>query len=94
MAGFYSFVVNAKTPVGIERPMVLLDEGVQVFTAVVEDLDAFKQRLKDEGVEVRQVNRLDEHEAIEPYASLDGTPPDPTLALTNGASTPDPVGEG
>jgi len=59
MAGCYSFVVCSKTPVGIEKPMVLLDEGVQVFTAFVDDLEEFKKRLESEGVEIRNVNCLD-----------------------------------
>lgn len=59
---YYSFVATAKEPVGITKPMLMLDAGVNVFTLVVDDLDAFLKRLKDEGVTVQQMNRLDAHE--------------------------------
>jgi hypothetical protein len=57
--GYYSFTAIAQNPVAIESPLVMLDRGFNAFNAVVEDLDAFLQRLKDEGVEVKQVNQLD-----------------------------------
>lgn len=41
--------------------MVLLDTGLNVFSAEVKDLDGFLKHLRTEGVEVRQFNRLDAH---------------------------------
>lgn len=46
--------------------MLMLDAGVNVFTVVVDDLDAFLARLKEEGVTVQQMNRLDQHEPGRP----------------------------
>ena len=65
---FYSFVVTAQQPVGILKPMLMLDSGVNVFTAVVDDLDLLLAQFKEEGVTVQQMNRLDVHE---PNASSD-----------------------
>lgn len=59
---YYSFVAIAQQPVGIPKPMLMLDAGVNVFTAVVDDLDHLLALFKEEGVVVRQMNRLDAHE--------------------------------
>ena len=61
----YSFVVIAQQPSGIVDPMVMLDKGLNVFTAEVADLDDFLEQLKDEGVVVKTMNRLDEFEAVD-----------------------------
>ena len=59
---YYSFVVIAPQPLGIPSPTVLLDKGVNTFAAVVDNLEEFLKNLEDEGVVVKQVNRLDDHE--------------------------------
>lgn len=66
--GFYSFIVISPRPFAIEKPVILLDRGCNTFNAVVDDLDALKERFKVEGVEVKQVNRLD---GLEPVAVKD-----------------------
>ncbi len=65
---FYSFVATAQQPVGILKPMLILDTGVNVFTAVVDDLNALLAQFKEEGVVVQQMNRLD---AFEPNVASD-----------------------
>ena len=57
--GYYSIVAIASHPVGIARPGVLLDTGVNVFTAQTDDLQGFLKTLKDEGVTVQRVHQLD-----------------------------------
>ena len=56
---YYSFIVTAPRPFMVERPMVLFDTGLNVFSAMVDDIDEFVQRLRDEGAEVKQFTRLD-----------------------------------
>lgn len=63
---FYSFTAIAQQPVGIPDPMILLDKGLNVFTAHTDDLDGLLKQLEDEGVTVTQVNRLDQHEENQP----------------------------
>jgi hypothetical protein len=55
----YSFVAVAPQPLVITRPAVLLDEGQNVFTAVVENIDDFMQLLADKGVTVQKAFCLD-----------------------------------
>lgn len=64
--GFYSFIVVAPGEVPLPDYLVYLDTGRNVFNATVNDLDAFKQCLSDEGVQILQVNRLDEFEPVDP----------------------------
>ena len=59
---YYSFVVVAPQPLGIPKPMLLLDRGLNVFSVVVDDLDALLEKFKEEGVIVQQMNPLDEFE--------------------------------
>lgn len=59
---YYSFVAIAQRPVGIPDPMILLDSGVNTFTAQTDDLEGLLDILKNEGVTVTQVNKLDDHE--------------------------------
>lgn len=68
--GYYSFTALAKNPVAIEDPLILLDSGVNVFTAVVDDLEGLLARLKSEGVTVQQVNKLDGLEPVPPDSLL------------------------
>lgn len=83
---YYSFVVIARQPVGIPKPMVMLDAGVNVFTVVVDDLDTFLSRLKDEGVTVQQMNRLD--------VSEPGSPQDLLVEGANNLMLPERVDDG
>lgn len=62
--GYYSFTALAKHPVGIPDPMIMLDTGFNVFTAFTNDLEGLLGVLKDEGVEVQQINCLDKHEPV------------------------------
>lgn len=64
--GFYSFIVMAPDEIPIPEHVIYLDAGRNVFNVMLEDIDAFKQRLTDAGVEILQVNRLDEYEQVEP----------------------------
>jgi hypothetical protein len=63
---FYSFIVVASKPVGIPRPLVLLDTGKNVFNAEVDDLETFKKLLENEGVVIKQVNCLNAQEGGSP----------------------------
>ena len=67
---YYSFVVLAKHAVTILDPLILLGEGVNTFTVLVEDLDDLLAQLRDEEVEVKQVNRLDELDSVPPGTVL------------------------
>lgn len=80
---FYSFIAIAQQPVGIPDPMILLDTGVNTFTAHTDDLDGLLKQLADEGVKVTQVNRLDQHEEGQPsdLLLLDESDPPPLLLL-------------
>lgn len=55
---FYSFVVIAPQPVGIPKPFVVLDTGVNTFNAEVPNLDAFLAFLESEGVVVTRYYQL------------------------------------
>ena len=65
---FYSFVVKAPHPMGFKDPIFSLDEGINTFNAHLDGADDekalsdFLARLRAEGVEVMQTNRLDQHE--------------------------------
>lgn len=56
---YYSFVVDSPEPTGVPKPMVMLDTGLNVFSAQVDNIDDFIQHLRDKGVEVKQCTRLD-----------------------------------
>lgn len=56
---FCSFVVIAQHPLGITKPLVALDTGVNTFNANVDDLEAFKKYLESEGVVITRVFELD-----------------------------------
>lgn len=57
--GYYSIVATAPQPIGILKPMVMLDTGLNVFTVQVDDLDKFLQSLLDEGVVLEKVISLE-----------------------------------
>ncbi len=68
--GFYSIVAVAKQPVAFPDPLLLLDRGRNIFTVLVEDLEELREKLKDEGVEILQANRLDVHQPLDPSETL------------------------
>jgi len=80
--GYYSFVALARHPVALPDPLVMLGEGVNVFTALVDDLPDFLSTLAGEDVEVKQVNALDGLDPV-PVESLllPGEEPTPALRL-------------
>jgi len=69
---YYSFIVKSPGPLGMTNPLVALDEGINTFTALLEGpedvpvLEDFLKRLRNEGVEILQTNRLDQHEPGSP----------------------------
>jgi len=62
----YSFIVKALDPVGIPRPMVVLDRGLNVFSAEIDDLDEFLALLQSEQVQVLEAHHLGVGEANSP----------------------------
>lgn len=64
--GYYSFKVRSRTEVDLPEHMVTIGEGVDVFSARIDDVEAFQESLSLEGVQVLERHRLDDHEAIEP----------------------------
>jgi hypothetical protein len=70
---YYSFVVTAPQPVGIPKPLLMLDKGLNVFNLLVDDLDTLLTQFKNEGVVVQKVNRLDAHEPGNPTDLLLGS---------------------
>lgn len=66
MVSYYSFVATAQQPVGFTKPLLMLDAGVNVFSVVVDDVDALLERFKEEGVTVQQMNQLDVSEPSKP----------------------------
>lgn len=82
MGGYYSFVALAQHPVTMPDPLVMLGQGINTFTALVDNLDEFLGTLKDEGVEVKQVNALDGLDEVPAEALLlPGEEPTSTLRL-------------
>ncbi len=67
---YYSFVAYSRYPVSIPDPLILLGEGVNTFTAVTDDLEGLKSILEAEGVEIREVHRLDGLESVSPESLL------------------------
>ena len=65
---FYSFIVfnESGDVVTIPKHLLVLDRGRNVFSAVVNDLEAFTETLKTAGVRVHQSTRLDEYDAVDP----------------------------
>lgn len=91
--GYYSFVAIAPHPMGVENPLILMDRGVNTFTAVTDDVDALVALLTSKGAKVTQVNQLDDLEPVPPEASLLLPGEDPALltpGLTPSAEETDP----
>jgi hypothetical protein len=68
--GYYSFIVQAPGEVILEKQRVILDQGMNAFNALIDDLDVFLVLLKKEGVSVTKVNRLDMHEPVTPQPEI------------------------
>lgn len=68
--GYYSFIAIAPHPVGVKDPLIMLDKGVNTFTAVTDDVDGLVAHLESEGINVTQINQLDGLEPVPPEASL------------------------
>jgi len=86
--GYYSFVAFSRHPVTITDPLILLGQGINTFTATADDVDELVGLLEDEGVDVREVNRLDTLEAV-PIAEgllLPGEASDALLSLPVGTT--------
>ncbi len=77
--GFYSLIVMAPREVPLPEYLVYLDRGRNVFNTTVADLEAFKKTLGDHGVQILQVNRLDEYEVVEPERDPTDDAEPPTL---------------
>jgi len=61
---YYSFVASVKTVTGIPGPMILLDTGVNVFTAQTDDLEGLLSLLREHEVKVIEINKLDDFDAV------------------------------
>lgn len=61
---YYSFVVWATDEVTLPEYHLVLDRGLNVFTATLEDVGAFRVLLHEANVVVRQVNLLDESKSF------------------------------
>jgi hypothetical protein len=67
---YYSFKVVSKTEVDLPEHLVTIGEGNDAFSARVDDLEDFKNRLLKAGVTVLHAHQLDAHEAIEPVPEI------------------------
>lgn len=68
--GYYSFTAIATHTVSLKNPYILLGPGLNVFTAVTDDLEGLKALLESEGVDIKSVNRLDGLEPVPPESLL------------------------
>jgi hypothetical protein len=59
---YYSFRVKSPDVMAVPGQATLLDRGINVFSAEVQDLDAFVQDLNAAGVEVLETHPLGELE--------------------------------
>lgn len=62
---YYSFVVLSTCPIAFVDPLVILDEGRNVFSVEVRDLEAFQAALVAEGCRILSADRLDESAAAQ-----------------------------
>lgn len=86
--GYYSFVAIAQHPVTMADPLILLGKGTNTFTALTDDVAELVKDLEAEDVEVREVNQLDNLEAV-PLAEgllLPGEADDAFLSLPVGTT--------
>jgi hypothetical protein len=68
---YYSFKVRTNREVALPDYGLIIGPGLDVFSACVENLESFKERLQSEDAVVEEVNRLDAFEPVEPcYATI------------------------
>ena len=63
---FYSFKVVCEDDVVLPEHYLVLGEGFNVFNATVGDLEKFRAKLREVGVEILEANRLDDLEEVPP----------------------------
>jgi hypothetical protein len=56
---YYSFKVRSQNEVLLPEWTVAIGEGLDVFCLVIQDLPKFQAALKEQGVEILEVNQLD-----------------------------------
>lgn len=61
---YYSFKVRSKSELVLPKWTVVIGEGLDVFNLVIQDLPEFLTALKERGVEVLEVNQLDNFSPI------------------------------
>lgn len=67
MAGsYYSFELQATAFVVLNDPHWVLEPGLNVETAVVEDIEALRETLRSQGVTIVKENQLDNLEPVLP----------------------------
>jgi len=65
--GYYSFKVLSVAEVDLPEHMVTIGQGVDVFSARIDDVESFRQDLALEGVRVLEMHILDD---LEPVAAI------------------------
>lgn len=86
--GFYSFqVFLPEGELPLPEASVLLEKGLQAFTAIVADPDALVKKMQEGGARVISVNPLGEHEPLDRNALRDvaqlQAAPGPDLLVEN-----------
>lgn len=56
----YSVTAIATKGVAIPDPLIMLDEGLNVFTVLTDNVDEMLKLLKDEGVTVKEINVMEQ----------------------------------
>lgn len=74
---YYSFKVRSQYEVLLPEWTVAIGEGIDVFCLTINDLPKFQAALKEHGIELLEVNQLDNLSPI-PAQNLDLQLPDPT----------------
>lgn len=72
---FCSFVVRSTREVPLPEHLLIIGEGVDAFNVVVDNLEAFQECLRLQGVEVLEVHQLDNLEPVPPAALPGDLPP-------------------
>lgn len=54
----YSFVLWSPKEISLPEYLLVLDPGCNAFNLTVEDIEAFKETLTSEGVDITQINEL------------------------------------
>jgi hypothetical protein len=67
---YWSIACHATKEVYVREADVVLGPGVNVFTIVTQDLDGLQDWLTAQGVTMRCLHCLDQHEAIDANAQL------------------------